>query len=107
MTPWSIAGGLCVGDTKGLYYVKPDIASMEVCGHFGQAFPITPGDLCEAILWSSGRRSPAMISVGKQPSHWSAFVVVETSRVADDVLRPPRLDYSEQLSYTLVGWLKV
>ena len=107
MTPWSIASGLCVGDTKGLYYVKPDIASIEVCGHFREAFPITPGDLCEAILWSSGRRSPAMIPVGKLPNNRSAFVVVETSRVADEVLRPPRLDYSKQPCYALVGWPKV
>jgi hypothetical protein len=30
MTPCSIASGLCVGDTNELYYVKPDIARIEL-----------------------------------------------------------------------------
>jgi hypothetical protein len=41
MTPWSIASGLCVGDTNGLYYVKPDIARIELVVHFRETFQTT------------------------------------------------------------------
>ena len=54
MTPCSIASGLCVGDTKRLYYVKPDIARIELLVDFNEAFRLTSCDVCEAI---TGRRS--------------------------------------------------
>lgn len=38
MTPWSIASGLCVGDTKGLYYVRPDIARIALFVDFNEVF---------------------------------------------------------------------
>jgi len=38
MTPCSIASGLCVGDTNELYYVKPDIARIELLVDFNEAF---------------------------------------------------------------------
>lgn len=49
MTPWSIASGLCVGDTKGLYYVKPDIARIELFVHIRERFPTTLLIFCETI----------------------------------------------------------
>jgi hypothetical protein len=54
MTPCSIASGLCVGDTNELYYVKPDIARIELLVDFNEAFRLTSCDVCEAI---TGRRS--------------------------------------------------
>ena len=68
MTPCSIASGLCVGDTNELYYVKPDIARIELLVDFNEAFRLTSCDVCEAI----------------------GFVLVEFE--GGEVLRPPRSD---------------
>jgi len=73
-----------VGDTNELYYVKPDIARIELLVDFNEAFRLTSCDVCEAI---TGRRSRCY---GKQPMCRVAFVLVGIGR--GEVLRPPRSD---------------
>jgi len=70
MTPCSIASGLCVGDTNELYYVKPDIARIELLVDFNEAFRLTSCDVCEAIT------GPSISLLWKQPICRVGFVLV-------------------------------
>jgi hypothetical protein len=102
---WSIASGLCVGDTNGLHYVKSDIVKYRAVWEFPRGVSDLRLVIVAKRFAGPGRRSRAMFS-RKRPNNPSSFIVVGISSVADDVLWPPRLDRSKQPFYALIGWPK-